>query len=473
MKKISPARAAFVVAGVASGVGKTTITAAIIRALGARGQRVQPFKCGPDYIDPGFLSQAAGRPCRNLDGWMVPPEAMLELFHHAAGDADIAVIEGVMGLYDGRRGQAAEGSTAAVAKALRAPVLLVVDAARLSASAAAVVLGYREMDPEINLAGVILNNIGSQNHRRWVSEAITGRTGLPVLGSLAKDAAIALPERHLGLVPADEKEDMDAFLERLDSVGASLDIDAIAGIARSAHLTPPPESRLFPDKTATPLVKLAVARDAAFNFYYEDNLDMLRARGAEIVSVSPLADRELPPDIGGFYIGGGFPEVFAARLAENKTFLKSLSQRANDGMPVYAECGGLVYLSQGVTLNDGRAHDFAGLIPVPAVMRRARSRLGYATARAARDSILLRRGEQVRGHLFHWSDIPLLPDRAAYRLLETDNTAEGFVLGPADNILASYLHLHFAGRPATAARFVAASRRWSPLKAANPSGNTR
>jgi len=328
------------------------------------------------------------------------------------------------------------------------------------------------MDPEVKLAGVILNNIGSQNHRRWVSEAITGRTGLPVLGCLSKDAAIALPERHLGLVPADEKADMDAFLERLELVGASLDIGAMTEISRSSRLTPPPESRLFPDKKP-PVVKLAVARDAAFNFYYEDNLDMLRARGAEIVGVSPLADRELPPDIGGLYIGGGFPEVFAARLAENKTFLKSLSQRASDGMPLYAECGGMIYLSQGITLDDGHTHDFAGIIPVPAVMRKSRSRLGYATARAARDSILLKHGEQVRGHLFHWSDMPLLPDRAAYHLLETDNAAEGFVLGPADNILASYLHLHFAGLPSLADSFIAAGRRWSPLKAADPPGNTK
>jgi cobyrinic acid a,c-diamide synthase len=463
-----------VIAGVSSGVGKTTITAAVIRGLRQRGCRVQPCKCGPDYIDPGFLSRAAARPCRNLDSWMVPPEAMLELYHHAARDADIAVIEGVMGLYDGRNGLASEGSTAAIAKTLNAPVLLVVDAARMSASAAAVVLGYRDLDPEVNLAGVIVNNVGSENHRRWVSEAIIQGTGLPVLGCLPREEGITLPERHLGLVPVDEKDDLDNFFRQLeDKITANIDIDAIVEIARTARLTMPGQNRIFPDDKRPPVVKIAVARDAAFNFYYEDNLDILRARGAALVTVSPLDDPALPEDIDGIYIGGGFPEVFAARLSANHSFLDDLRKKAAGGMPVYAECGGMMYLSGGISDSDGREHDLAGLIPARAKMLAKRARLGYTVAAAARDSILLKCGDEVRGHLFHWSEIPPLPERAAYHLTSANGQPEGFVLGDRDNILASYLHLHFAAPTSLADNFIDACRRWSPGDGANTPERTR
>lgn len=454
---------AVVIAGVSSGVGKTTVTAAIIRGLCRRGRRVQPYKCGPDYIDPGFLSQAAGRPCRNLDSWMVPNEAMLELFHHANRNADIAVVEGVMGLYDGRNGLAAEGSTAAVAKALGAPVLLVVDAARMSASAAAVVLGYRDFDPAVNLAGVIVNNTGSESHRRWVSQAIKTATGLPVLGCLPRDATVSLPERHLGLVPAAEKDDLDGFWQKLEeSITAKIDIEGITGIAGNARLNTPPKNNIFPETPRKTGGRIAVARDAAFTFYYEDNLDILRARGAELVMVSPLNDRALPPDIDGIYIGGGFPEIFAEQLSLNASFREDLRTKAVNGLPVYAECGGLMYLCEAIRDGNGKEHSMAGLIPVKAEMLGKRARLGYTEAAAARDSILMKKGGTVRGHLFHWSQAPLLAERTAYYLTTSEDQPEGYVLGEGGNILASYLHLHFAAPVDLADNFIAACRNRSP-----------
>ena len=452
-----------VIAGTSSGVGKTTIAAGLIAALRETGKRVQSFKCGPDYIDPGYLTLAAGLPCRNLDSWILSRDSLIELFIHAAAVADISVVEGVMGLYDGR-GQENSGSTAEVAKWLRAPVILVVDVGKMSSSAAAIVLGYRQLDPEVNLAGVILNNIGSPNHLRWVTEAVTKKTGVPVLGYLPKNAEIRLPERHLGLVPAAEKRELNGSMARImEQVKSTVDVIAISRLAGTAESLPPVTESLFPRRVEPKLVNIAVARDEAFNFYYQDNLDILVARGAELKFVSPLHDSSLPVDTHGVFIGGGFPEMYASELEANTGFKRALAEAAEAGMPIYAECGGLMYISQGITDFEGNKYTMAGLIPGWTVMQKQRVRMGYAVAEVLRDNILAQRGKRLRGHLFHWSkllELPELSEKTAYRILEPKEQLEGFVAGPKSNILGSYLHLHFGSETSLAERFVETCTQW-------------
>ncbi len=452
-----------VIGGTSSGVGKTTITAGLIAALRERGLRVQPFKCGPDYIDPGYHSLAAGFPCRNLDSWMLSQESLIELFARATREANIAVVEGVMGLYDGRNGLEEAGSTAEIARWLRAPVILVMDVAKMSGSAAAIALGYRQLNPEVNLAGVILNNVGSPSHLRWVTEAVEKKAGVPVLGYLPKKAEMHLPERHLGLVPTAESGELSQYMERIrEQVESTVDVAAILRLAGTAEPLPQvTEGKLFPRKKKSARVNIAVARDEAFSFYYQDNLDLLAAWGAELRFVSPLHDTNLPSDTRGVYIGGGFPEMYASELEANTKFKGSLVEAAEAGMPIYAECGGLMYLSQGIIDFEGSKHAMVGLIPGWSVMQKRRARMGYAIAEALKDSILAERGERLRGHLFHWSKLPDPTNRAAYRILEPEEQLEGFVLGPESNILGSYLHLHFGSETSLAKRFVKACAQWA------------
>ena len=452
-----------VIGGTSSGVGKTTITTGLIAALRKRGLRVQPFKCGPDYIDTGYLSLAAGLPCRNLDSWMLSQQSLIELFIHAAREAGIAIVEGVMGLYDGQNGLESAGSTAEVARWLRAPVILVIDVAKMSGSAAAVALGYRQLDPEVNLCGVILNNVGSPNHLRWVTEAIESKAGVPVLGYLPCKTEIRLPERHLGLVPTVESGELTEYVERVrEQVESLVDVTTILRLADVTEPLPQvTEGKLFPQKKKLVSVNIAVAQDEAFSFYYQDNLDLLAAWGAKIRFVSPLRDSGLPVDTQGVYIGGGFPEIYASELEANTGFKRALIEAAKAGMPIYAECGGLMYISQGIIDFEGNKHAMVGLVPGWAVMQKQLARMGYAVAEALQDSILAQRGERLRGHLFHWSKLPEPTERAAYRILEPEEQLEGFVLGPESNILGSYLHLHFGSEPSLVRRLVESCARWA------------
>ncbi|MFZ5631812.1 MAG: cobyrinate a,c-diamide synthase [Bacillota bacterium] len=447
-----------VIAGVHSGVGKTTVATALMRTLARSGLKVQPFKVGPDYIDPGYHTEATGRFSRNLDAWFLGDDGVREMFIRSAAGADISVIEGVMGLYDGR-GSGGEGSTAHVAKVLGAPVILVLDARSMARSAAAMVLGYKNFDPQINLCGVILNRVGSQRHFLLLKDAIQSSTGVSVLGRISYSAGMELPERHLGLLPTAEKNNLAPLLDLMaHKIGEELDLEGLVQLAKKAPALPPPAVRVFPETPADPAVRIGLVLDDAFNFYYRDGLDFLSALGAEIVPCSAL-EGKLPPDLDGLYIGGGFPEMFAGRIAQNREFIAGVRREVRRGMPVYAECGGMMFLSEGITDFNGREYPMAGIIPGKTVMLKKRAALGYVTALTLKDNILARSGRRIRGHEFHYSVMHGLnqPDHA-YLLAkegEEDPRPDGYACG---SLLASYLHIHFAGCPEEARNFVEACR---------------
>ncbi len=450
---------AIVIAGTVSGVGKTTIATGLMGALVKRGLRVQPFKSGPDYIDPSYHTRVTGVPSRNLDTWMLPHDAVLELFNRAAAGKDIAVIEGVMGLYDGHSPTGDEGSTAEVAKLLGAPALLVVDSRKGARSIAAMVGGYRDFDRSLNLAGVILNGIGSEGHFNICREAVEHYTGVPVVGYLPRRDNLSMPERHLGLVPTVEGTVDDEFLDSIVAqCEATLDIPGILKLAEQAKV-PEVEPKLFPKKPIPPKVRIAVARDRAFSFYYEDSLDLLAARGAEIVPFSPLEASTLPPDISGLYIGGGFPELFAAELAANESIKEDIKSAAGRGMPVYAECGGLMYLGKSISDLEGNEYTMTGTIPLASQIDSPRLSLGYRTVEALHDGPILRKGEEVRGHEFHWSVLKNGGgNNPAYTVRDkSDERPEGFQDGM---LLASYIHLHLGSRPGLAPGLVESCRRY-------------
>ena len=435
-----------VIAGTQSGVGKTSVTAGVIGALRARGLRVAPFKAGPDYLDPTFHSVAAGQACRNLDSWIMPRETIVRSFRRAGTRADVAIVEGVMGLFDGRSGEDEAGSTAQLAKFLDLPVVLVVDASAMARSAAAMVLGYARLDPGVKVAGVVLNRIAGERHYEAAKVAIERQSGVPVLGMLPRDEGLALPERHLGLISAMER-DASAGLARLaDAVGRQIDLDALPRLAADVAAPEPEDERPVASR-----VPIAIARDRAFAFYYEDGLDELRAQGAELIPFSPLGDQRLPAGARGVYLGGGYPEVFAAELAANQAMHGALRDHAANGLPIYAECGGHMYLGQSLTTADGAAHAMVGLTPVRSTISGTRLSLGYRSATALRDGPVARAGEILRGHEFHLSAAEPLPDETACWEFDQPQRADGFARG---NLWSSYLHLHFGAAPQAAARFV-------------------
>ena len=451
-----------VLAGVSSGVGKTTMTTAFIAHVRTRGIAVQSFKVGPDYLDPSHLALAASRPCYNLDTWMMPPRRMLDVFCTAAASAEIAVIEGVMGLYDGQSSTSDVGSTAQVAKLLQAPVVLVIDASAMARSAAAVVLGFQHLDPEVRIAGVIANRVGGAGHARLLQEAIEAATGIPLLGYVRHSPAILVPERHLGLVPAAERIVSAQQLTALgQQFGQTCDGERLLALAREAPPLEQSSQELFPSmETTQEHVNIAIAQDEAFNFYYPDTLDLLRRAGAELVPFSPVHDSVLPEHIAGIYIGGGFPEEYAQHLAANASMRAAVARLLGKGMPCYAECGGLMYLCQAIRIASGEELPMVGAIARQSVMSSDREGLviGYREATALRDTLLTRQGEVVRGHEFHYSclNAPLGREEAAYEFA-TRGQVEGFVQG---NLLATYVHLSFSGFPPAAQRFVAAAKAW-------------
>ena len=407
-----------------------------MRALSARGLSVAPFKIGPDYIDPSHHRAAAGRPSRSLDTWMLSSDAVLNVFARGTALSDIAIIEGVMGLFDGRAGPAPNGSTAEVATLLQAPIILVIDARAMAQTAGAIVLGLTSAVAGVRIAGVILNRVAGEGHAAMCRSAIEDMAGVPVVGWLPRDSAIGVPERHLGLHQAEEQT-VD-FNRLVSLVDAHIDLDALLKLARGA-----PALAVLPSPQITvqrPRAVIGVARDAAFSFYYEDSLDLLRVHGAEIKFFSPLTDPAPPADAGLLYFGGGYPELHAAALASNRQMIEAV--RAF-GRPIYAECGGLMYLCEGLV----------GIIPAVAEMS-PKLTLGYRELEALSDSPLAVAGQRLRGHEFRYSTLttrhPLPP---AYRM--SDGRTEGVLM---ENVLASYVHVHLGSDPRLADRLVATAR---------------
>ncbi|MEU6794067.1 cobyrinate a,c-diamide synthase [Nonomuraea wenchangensis] len=439
-----------VIAAPSSGSGKTTVATGLMAALRARGLRVSPHKVGPDYIDPGYHALATGRPGRNLDPWLVGERLVAPLFLHGAAECDVAVVEGVMGLFDGK-GDTGFASTAHVATLLDAPVVLVLDAARQSRSVAAVAHGFATFDPRVRVGGVVLNRVGSDRHEELCRSALAA-AGVPVLGAIRRDDAVTTPSRHLGLVPAAERQaEALAAVDRLAAlVARSCDLDALLRLARSA---PPPAGPAWEPPPGTPgaaggRTVVAMAGGAAFTFGYAEHAELLRAAGAEVAVFDPLRDERLPDGAGALVIGGGFPEMYAAELAANEPLREQVA--AFPG-PIAAECAGLLYLCDEL---DGRR--MCGRVPGRARMT-SRLTLGYRDAVALRRSPLTRAGERLRGHEFHRTAVRY-PGEPLFRW---DGGHDGY---GDPGVTASYLHLHWAGAPHLAQRLVSSSRSPSVLR---------
>lgn len=442
-----PAVPRLLIAGTHSGVGKTTVAAGLMAAFRRRGLRVAPFKVGPDYLDPGYHRAAAGRDSAPLDPWMLGAEGVCRSFTRLAAGADLALIEGMMGLHDGAAAETDTGSSAHVARLLRAPVVLVIDGSRLARSAGALVLGYRAFDPEVPFAGVIANRVAGEGHAAFLRPAIE-QAGLPLLGWLPDAPEPHFPERHLGLINAAENPALDSLLQRLaDQLEAHLDLDALLALARQSESLPDLPADLSP--AAPRRVRLGLARDAAFSFYYPDNLALLEAAGAELVPFSPLTDAAPPEALDGLYLGGGYPELHAAQLAGNHSMRAALRAQAAGGLPIYAECGGFMYLCRHLTDLHGRAHEMLALLPGETRMEASLQAIGYREVRFRRDTLLGPAGTLARGHEFRHSRY-LGPPDAEYAF-ETGGRHLGLAQG---NLLASYVHLHFASNPTLPEAFV-------------------
>jgi cobyrinic acid a,c-diamide synthase len=439
-----------VVAGAASGVGKTSITLGLLAALRRRGLAVQSFKVGPDFIDPGLHARVTGRPSYNLDGWMCGRRRVLDVVARAAADADVAVIEGIMGCFDGVDGAGEDGSTAQVAKWLDAPVVLVLDAVAMARSAAALVLGFERYDPALRVVGVIANRVGGATHTGWIADAIGRGCRAEPLGALAYDPALTIPERHLGRHTAAEGVLTADLTDRLaEAVERGVSVDRLLALAAPLAAPAPPAPAAVPRRA-----RIGVARDVAFQFYYAENLELLRDAGAELIWWSPLAEPDVP-EVGGLYLGGGYPELHAAALADNVALRKAVRRFADAGGPIYAECGGLMFLAESLEDRAGRVYPMAGVLPAAVRMRAHGLTIGYREVELTGACPLGAAGSVARGQEFHASTLgPVPPSIArAYRVRTPGGgeRGEGYLVGRA---LMSYAHLHFASNPALATAFV-------------------
>lgn len=443
---------AFVVSGTSSGSGKTLVALGIMEALRRRGLTVQPFKAGPDYIDPGLHSLLLGRPSYNLDTWMMGVKGARATFSRASASSDCAVVEGVMGLFDGRGGTNEAGSTAHLSKALGLPVILVANAEKAARSMGAVVKGFETYDESVDLRWVIFNKTGSERHEKILRESVRG-SKVKVLGCIPRDASLALESRHLGLMTAaDMGSGWEKFVKSAgDAIEASINIDALLRSKAVLNIGPP-----SPAPSAR--VRIAVAMDRAFSFYYRENLDILRDSGAELVLFSPLSDKTLPESISGIYIGGGYPELHAKALEDNRLLRDEIRRSVESGMPAYAECGGLMYMGKAIE-HEGRVSRMAGVFPWTTRLLPKRKALGYREAALTESCPFLKKGK-IRGHEFHYSEMSgNAGTGTAYRVSGAEVSGEeGFVYRSA---LASYIHLHFASNPAFAAGFIKASEEYS------------
>ncbi len=455
-------------AATTSGTGKTTISCGIMRALRNRGLKVQPFKVGPDYIDPEYHRAASGVKSRNLDEFMLPPEEIRYLFSKAAERSDIGIIEGVMGVYDGLGASFDYCSTASMSKILDCPVVLIIDGRSMAASAAALVLGFKSLDKALNIVGVIANNVSTDSHFDIIKKSVESYAGVPVIGRIPKDTEFALSSRHLGLTPSVETEGLDEKLEYIAAViEKHIDLELLLKLAESR----PVEYDLHrrdPVGNITD-VRLAVANDKAFNFYYQDALELLEDMGVELMSFSPMNDERLPEHIDGIFIGGGFPEIFARELSENEAMLAQIRQKSEDGMPIYGECGGLMYLGEALQDLENNFWPMTRILPGKSVMAKKLQRFGYCIGRAEEETPISLCGEQVKGHEFHYSDF-VSDLQTVYRMEKNMTNGSlkvwggGYLVG---NTLGTYLHTHFAGDYQLALRLIRKMEAYRAVKKEN------
>ena len=430
-------------------------------ALVKRGLHVAPFKVGPDFIDPGHHTRVTGIISRNLDGWMLSQEDNLQCYYHHTRKADIAVVEGVMGVFDGYDGKSEAGSTAQMAKWLHLPVILVVDARSMARSAAALVSGFEKFDRNLDYAGVLFNHVGSGRHLQYLKEALEGHVDMPCLGGVKRDQDVSIPERHLGLVTPQDYILSDTSIARLAAlIEGSIDLDRFLEnlIASESHDSPTIRRTQIQGNKP----KIGVARDNAFCFYYQDNLDLMASCGAELVYFSPIQDPIPPPDIDGLYLGGGYPELFAQKLAGNITMREAIRTHSQAGMPIYGECGGFMYLSRQLVDIDGNIYPMTDCFPIVTRMLANLKTLGYRKVKFNNKSILGAPGDVVRGHEFHYSEIIGGADRlnTDYRVCARkgiDETEEGYRV---KNTLGSYIHLHFGSSKEAARHFVESCRNY-------------
>jgi cobyrinic acid a,c-diamide synthase len=447
----------FVVAGTHSGVGKTTVSLGVMAALRRRGMKVQPFKIGPDFIDPGLHSRACGVPSYNLDGWMLSRNYNRQSLRNNLRHKDVAVVEGMMGLYDGRSGATEEGSTAEMAKLLGLPVILVVDASAMARSAAAMVLGYRLFDRKTNVMGVIFNRIAGTGHLDYLREAMASSPMLDCFGGIPARNEIKIPERHLGLTVAKEGTLSKRIVDQLARlIEEHIDLNRLLRKMRNSITAPATGTKTNPRSTKTPVV--AVASDKAFCFYYPDNLQLIEKAGAKLSFFSPMTHANLPRGTRGIYLGGGYPELFAKELSRNRALRAAIRRFVEAGGPVYAECGGLMFLTETLTDCAGWRYPMVGAYPFKTRMLPQLKALGYREVVAAKPTFIAR-GEKIRGHEFHYSElcgfIRGKKIETVYSMEGPDHKkiSEGYRY---KNCLGSYVHLHFGSNPEFARRFVAA-----------------
>ena len=442
-----------ILAGTGSAVGKTTIATGIMKALSEK-YNVQPFKVGPDYIDPSYHTLATNNTSRNLDSFFMKKGQIRDSYLKGMEGKDIAIIEGVRGLYEGIDSINDIGSTASVAKALKAPVILIINSRSLVKSAAALVLGFKTLDPEINIAGVILNKVKNNAHYQKTKRSIEEITNTEVIGGIVRDENISIEQRHLGLVPAREKENSLKFIDIwAKTISESIDLDRLVEIAKTA---PKINSELIPiwNKINKQPVKIAVAYDEVFNFYYKENIESLEANNAKIKYFSPLKDEHLP-DVDGIYIGGGYPELFSKELSENKSMLKDIKNFHNESRPIFAECGGLMYLMN--SIHDDNA---VNIYPYKAILTDRVQALKYTIAEVQKDNIISKKGEIFHGHEFHYSKVIVdnLKNPLAFKITRGKGSyanQDGFI---EKNTLASYVHTHVAAMPNFAGNLAISSR---------------
>lgn len=447
------------ISGTSSRAGKTIVSIGLMRALKKRGYEVQPFKTGPDFIDPSFHLFATGRHSRNLDGFMLKKRDILECFQRNVKGVDIAVIEGTMGLYDSQDALSETGSTAEVSKILKAPVILTANVERISRTAAAFVLGYKLFDKNVDIKGAILNRTGSERHAEKVKLAVEKLAKMKVLGVIPRSDEISIPERHLGLVPAYENERLDALFDRLAEIlEEHVDIEGVIKIAKNApELKSVSENRLYKPKKKYG-VRVGVIKDTAFTFYYQDTLDALEANCAGVEYINSLTDKSLP-SIDALYIGGGFPEVFAEKLEQNASLRESIRNFCSAGMPVYAECAGLMYLGKSIETKEGE-YEMVNFLPIKTAMKEKFQALGYVRHRVIKSNPISRKGDVLLGHEFHNSEVKLLGSvEYAYRVLRgkgIDGKHDGIML---KNTLANYLHLHVLSYPRMVENFLSLAQK--------------